>query len=336
VHLTSSPVDWYLIRASGIVAYILLTGAVAIGIGLAGKERLERWPRFALTDVHRFVGMLVGVFVSLHVVTLAIDAFLPFSVSQIVVPFTASYRPVWTALGIVGAELLLALALTNRFRHRLSYRFWRRAHYLNFAVWTAATAHGIGAGTDSASSWNVLLYGVAVALVAGLVARRVARARSAGAYRAGHELLAAAGFAALVVGLLVTVPLGGHTPGARAKASTTAASAPRAVQDTLTGQLVNRSGTTEELVSLTGRGSGSQALLVRVDLLVSARSLDSTSLQLEFLPSGARCTGRVTTVDSYSFGGTCTLPDGSARTVHAQWSATGGTELRGTISAVSA
>jgi methionine sulfoxide reductase heme-binding subunit len=346
IHLTSNPVDWYLIRASGIVAYILLTGAVAIGIGLAGKERLERWPRFALTDVHRFVGMLVGVFVALHVVTLAIDAFLPFSVSQIVVPFTASYRPVWTALGIVGAELLLALALTNRFRHRLSYRFWRRAHYLNFAVWAAATAHGIGAGTDSASSWNVLLYGVAVALVTGLVVRRVARARGGGAYRAGPELLASAGFAALVVGLLVTVPLGGHGVGghgvggqsaaARAKSSTTAATAPRAVQDTLTGQIVNQSGRAEELVSLTGRGAGSSALLVRVDLLASAQSLDSTSLQLEFLPSGTRCTGTVTKVASSSFDGKCSLRDGSARTVHAEWSGTGGNSLRGTISATTA
>ena len=336
MHLTSSSVDWYVIRASGIVAYILLTGAVAIGIGLGGKERLERWPRFALTDVHRFVGMLVGVFVSLHVVTLAIDSFLPFSVSQIVVPFTASYRPVWTALGIVGAELLLALALTNRFRHRLSYRFWRRAHYLNFAVWTAATAHGIGAGTDSASSWNVALYGVAVALVTGLVARRIARARGGGAYRAGHELLIGAGFAALVVALLVTVPLGGNRSSARATSSTPAATAPRAVQDTLTGQIVNQSGATNELVSLTGRGSGSQALLVRVDLLVAGRALGSTSLQLEFLPSGAKCTGTVTNVASYSFDGTCALPDGSPRTVHAQWSATGGRGLRGTISAVSA
>src|SRR5207237_1350541 len=163
--------------------------------GLAGRERLERWPRFALTDVHRFVGLLVGVFVSLHVVTLAIDSFLPFSIGQIVVPFTASYRPVWTALGIVAAELLLALAVP--------YRFWRRAHYLNFAVWAAATAHGIAAGTDSAAGWNVLLYGSAVALVATLVTRRVGRAWRPGTHRAGRELLAGAGFAALVVGLLV-------------------------------------------------------------------------------------------------------------------------------------
>src|SRR6516162_5973150 len=101
MHLTSSPVDWYLIRASGIVAYLLLTAGVALGLGIAGRERIPRWPRFALTDVHRFVGLLVGVFVSIHLVTLAIDSFLPFSLGQIVVPFTSSYRPLWTALGIV-------------------------------------------------------------------------------------------------------------------------------------------------------------------------------------------------------------------------------------------
>ncbi len=337
MHVTSSPVDWYVLRASGIVAYVLLTAAVAIGLGLAGKERLERWPRFAVTDIHRFAGLLVGVFVSLHVVTLAIDAFLPFSLGQLVVPFTSSYRPVWTAMGIVGAELLLALALTNRFRHRLPYRFWRRAHYLNFAVWAAATAHGIGAGSDTAASWNVLLYASAVALVTGLVARRVARSRSGGSSRAGSELLWGAGAAALIVGLLVTVPLGRGGVAAGVKSSRVATAAPRSVQDTLTGQIVNQNGTANQLVSLTGRGDGSTGLLVRVDLLLAGgQSLDSTSLQLEFLPSGMTCTGTVTNVASYSFDGTCTLPDGSPRNVHAEWSSTGGSDLRGTISAVAA
>src|SRR5512146_2087252 len=155
MHLTSSSVDWYVLRASGIVAYVLLTAAVAVGIGLAGKERLERWPRFAVEDVHRFFGTLVGLFLGVHVLSLAIDAFLPFSVADIVVPFHAPYRPVWTGLGIVGVELLLALAVTNKLRNRIPYRFWRRAHYLNFAVWLAATAHGIGSGTDSGAGWSV-------------------------------------------------------------------------------------------------------------------------------------------------------------------------------------
>jgi sulfoxide reductase heme-binding subunit YedZ len=336
MHLTSSPVDWYLIRATGIVAYLLLTAAVALGLGLAGRERIDRWPRFALTDIHRFVGLLVGLFVSLHLVTLAIDSFLPFSVGQIVVPFASSYRPLWTALGIVGAELLLALAITNRLRHHMPYRLWRLAHYLNFAVWAAATAHGIGAGSDSGAGWNILLYTTSVALVAGLVARRIARAQDSGAYRAGRELLVGAGFAALVGGLLVTVPLGAQRATAGGKARTRAAPVPSALRDTLTGEIANQNGAFGQLVSLTGRGSGSSPVLVRVDLLVSRQSLDSTSLQLQFLSSGTTCTGTVTNVEAYGFDGTCTLDDGSARTVHAEWSGSGGSSLRGTITASAA
>ena len=37
MHLTASPIDWYAARAAGIVAYLLLTAVVAIGVGLAGR-----------------------------------------------------------------------------------------------------------------------------------------------------------------------------------------------------------------------------------------------------------------------------------------------------------
>jgi hypothetical protein len=52
---------------------------------------------------------------------------------------------------------------------------------------------------------------------------------------------------------------------------------------------------------------------------VSPRSLDATSLQLEYLPSGDVCKGRVTAIGGTSFGGTCTMPDGSTRHVDASW-----------------
>jgi methionine sulfoxide reductase heme-binding subunit len=92
----------------------------------------------------------------------------------VLVPGTSSYRPLATALGVVALELLAALAVANRYRKRLSYRFWRRTHYLNFAVWALALEHGIASGTDSGTPWGVLLYGVAAAAVAGLATWRVA------------------------------------------------------------------------------------------------------------------------------------------------------------------
>src|SRR5262249_42162460 len=106
MHLTSSPVDWYAARAAGVAAYLLLSAVVALGTTMARRKSLPRWPRFALEDVHRFGGLLVGTFVAIHVVAIAIDSWLPFSIVQIVVPFTARYRPVWVGLGIVAAELL--------------------------------------------------------------------------------------------------------------------------------------------------------------------------------------------------------------------------------------
>ena len=173
MHLTSSPVDWYAARAAGIVAYLLLSVVVALGLVLSGRRQSKRWPRFALEDVHRFAGLLTGTFVALHVATIAIDSYTPFSLTGLVVPFVSSYRPLPVALGIVSAELLVALAVTNRLRNRvLSYRTWRRAHYLGFAVWAAAALHGITAGTDRGSAWLLVLYAASIAAVGGLLAAR--------------------------------------------------------------------------------------------------------------------------------------------------------------------
>ena len=176
MHLTSSPLDWYAARAGGVVAYVLLSAGVALGLAMAGKMTLQRWPKFAIESVHRFVGILAGVFIAIHVVAVAIDAYLPFSLTSLLVPFTSKYRPVWIGLGIVAMELLVALAVTNHYRNtRLSYQTWRRIHYVNFVVWGAATLHGVGSGTDRSSPWLMAIYAVAVATVCGLVTWRVAR-----------------------------------------------------------------------------------------------------------------------------------------------------------------
>jgi DMSO/TMAO reductase YedYZ heme-binding membrane subunit len=79
----------------------------------------------------------------------------------------------------VATELLLALAITNHYRKRLSYGFWRRAHYLNFAVWGLALIHGIAAGTDRTAAWASLTYIGAAAAVAGMVAWRALNVRPA-------------------------------------------------------------------------------------------------------------------------------------------------------------
>ena len=193
---------WYVARAGGMVAFGLLTTTIALGLVMSGRARLKRWPRFAVEDVHRFASLLTWCFVGIHALALLADTYLPFSVSDLLVPGTAPYRPLATAFGVVAFELLAALALANLLRGRLRHRVWRRMHYLNFAVWLLALGHGVTAGSDSDTAWALTVYVLAAGLVAGLTAWRILSLRSAGvwAVRLGSPIaaLAAADLAILL------------------------------------------------------------------------------------------------------------------------------------------
>jgi sulfoxide reductase heme-binding subunit YedZ len=304
MHLTSSPAIWYAARASGVAAYVALSIVVSLGLALGGKAQNRRWPRFSLEDVHRFGGLLVGSLIGVHVLTIAADSFLPFSLTQLLVPFAAAYRPFWTGLGIAAAELLLALAITNRYRKRLPHRFWRTAHYLNFAVWTLASLHGLMSGTDRGAWWLALIYGAAVATVLVLLLWRF------GGLVLRSPRVATAG-AMVVVGLplFIVGPLR-HSPPPWDAAH---------VNEKLTGQVIRNGTDLQQIVSFVGQAKGPEKLLVRADLLTSSQSVESTSLQLEYLPSGHICRGHVTEIGGTSFSGTCRLPNGEGRTIDASW-----------------
>jgi len=170
-------VAWYAIRAAGMVAFLGLTTSVLVGVLLAGRARLPRWPRFAVEDVHAFAGTLTWTFVAVHAVTLLVDDYFSFSLAGVLVPGAAPYRPLATAGGVIAAWLLLAIGVTNRLRKTLPYSVWRRAHYANFAVWALALVHGIAAGTDTGSVWATAAYALATGAVAGATAWRIVRAR---------------------------------------------------------------------------------------------------------------------------------------------------------------
>jgi len=322
--MTASPLDWYAARAAGIVAYLLLTVVVLIGLTLSGQLRRRDWPRFAVTDVHRFGGLLVAVFVSIHVLTIALDSYTPFSLSQLLVPLRSDYRPLWTALGIVAAELLVALAVTNALRTRIPYLWWRRIHILNVVVWGAATVHGIGAGTDSRSVWMVLTYIVAVSSVLAGIVWRTARRRLAP--RAVGGLAGAAG----LLGIAAVLALAA-TPHSSAAHPGTVAPATR-FTDSFGGSLTRIDGAAGSMLSVLGRGTGTRAVLLRIDLVTSdGQSISGTALQLEDITSGSICTGTISSVNAGGFAGACRFTDGSSRAVSGVWRLSAG-QLSGSLS----
>ncbi len=311
--LTRSPLDWYTARAAGIVAYLLLSTVIVVGLSLAGQLRLNGWPRFAVTDVHRFGGLLVATFVSLHVATIAIDSYTPFTLTALLVPLESHYRPLWTAIGIVAAELLLALGLTTLLRSHIPYRWWRRLHVLNLLVWAGATIHGIGSGTDSSASWMIGIYVVAVAAVLAALGWRLLPRRD------NPMLVGGLAGATCVVALAAVLGLGALT-----KATTKHATPPSSFADSFQGSLSQQNGPGGALVSVIGNGSGSRRVLVRVDLVTTdGSSVSDTALQLDDLKTGELCSGTVSTVTSSGLAGNCTFPNGSLRTVSLAWTISG-------------
>ena len=171
--MTTDNLTWVAARASGMVGYVLVTAAIAFGIALSLKVRSVTWPRFVTTEVHRRISLLALVFTAVHGVTLWLDPFMAFSPLEVVVPFTSHYRGAWIAFGILAGDLMLALWLSERLQRRISYAWWRRLHYLTFAVWAMVTIHGLASGSDTRTVWGAALYGSGTLLVLGLLFYRL-------------------------------------------------------------------------------------------------------------------------------------------------------------------
>ena len=204
-------VAWYADRAAGMTALVLLTLSVCLGIALAGRARSQRWPAFAIEEVHRYLGLLTGTFIGIHALAILFDSYVPYSLEQLIVPGAAPSRTMAVAAGVLSAELLAALAVTNHYRKHLSFRFWRRAHYLNFGVWILALGHGIAAGTDSDQPWATYLYASCAAAVAGFFAWRHLVKRTLASWELTAWLAASAILGGELVVALTYGPLGHHS-----------------------------------------------------------------------------------------------------------------------------
>ncbi len=178
---------WYLTRGTGLVALILLSASVVLGVVNISRWGPPRWPRFATAGLHRNVSLLVVAVLAIHIVTAEADTFAPVGWLSVVVPFASPYRPVWLGLGTLAFDLILALVVTSVLRGRLGYRAWRVVHWAAYLSWPVAVLHGLGTGTDTRLGWVLLITVVCVAAVLGAIGWRLvhgwpshARARLAG------------------------------------------------------------------------------------------------------------------------------------------------------------
>jgi methionine sulfoxide reductase heme-binding subunit len=170
-HLIAAPFTsgssllWYSTRATGIVALVLLTGTVMLGIVGTARAASVRWPRLVTAGLHKNLALTSIALVGVHVLTTVLDPYAAISMVAAFVPFSSPYRPLWLSLGAVAFDLLLAVIVTSLLRDRLKHRSWQLVHLLVYVSWPIALWHGLGTGTDTRLAWVLGINVVCVAAV---------------------------------------------------------------------------------------------------------------------------------------------------------------------------
>jgi methionine sulfoxide reductase heme-binding subunit len=156
---------WYVGRGSGVVSLLLLTVVMVLGVGSRSGRAAFGLPRFAVVALHRSASLMAVAFLAIHVVTLWLDPLAELRLVDLVLPFDASYRPLWMGLGTLGLDVMAAVVVTSLLRRRIGVRAWRAVHWLAYVSWPVAALHTIGTGTDRSAWWLVVLTGLSIAAV---------------------------------------------------------------------------------------------------------------------------------------------------------------------------
>lgn len=201
--MTDARLLWWIDRSAGLVSLVLLTLVLVLGVFATGRAGLA-W-RVVVQRLHRELPLVASVLLAVHIGTAVVDAFVPLSPLDVLVPFVAGFRPLWIGLGTLAVDVLVVLVVTSLLRTRLGHRSWRVVHWTAYALWPLAVVHALGSGSDMHGQ-TVHRVGLAcIALVGGAAGWRLV----AGSAPAVVRL---AGLVVLLVALAVGAGWAAHGP----------------------------------------------------------------------------------------------------------------------------
>lgn len=172
--MSETPLLWYLNRSTGITLVVVLSLSVALGVltlrGRAAGDGGGRVPRFVTQALHRNLALGGLVLLAAHAVTAVADGYVDIRWWHALLPWGGRYQPVALALGTLGLDLMVAVAVTTALRARLGHRAWKLVHLGAWPAWIAGVAHGVLIGTDlgvtgPARTWALAPSVAAVAIV---------------------------------------------------------------------------------------------------------------------------------------------------------------------------
>ena len=145
---------WLLISsASGIVALVLISASVVLGLAMAARVLTRPGHKRTAARLHEHLALAGLTAIGGHGLALLGDRWLKPGWQGLTIPFALHYRPAFTGIGIIAGYLALLLGPTNYLRRRIGARRWRTLHRATVIVWVLSAVHALGAGTDGAKLW---------------------------------------------------------------------------------------------------------------------------------------------------------------------------------------
>ena len=144
---------WALGRGTGVVALVMFTLSLVLGVVARSGRPLPGLHRFGTSDLHRTAALTGTGLVAVHLGILLFDPYAQLRVVDFVLPFLASYRPVWLGLGTLAVDTLAVITVVSLLRHRLGPRAFRLVHWATYVLWPVALLHGLESGTDAGTAW---------------------------------------------------------------------------------------------------------------------------------------------------------------------------------------
>lgn len=174
---------WLASRASGVVALVLISLSVLMGLTMAARVMRRPKLKRTVSRLHQHVAITALCAIAVHGLTLIGDPWLHPGIAGIAVPFRLRYRPEATGLGILAGYLAALVGPSFYIRRHFGPARWRKLHRLSALVWLMSAVHTLGAGSDAGRLWLRCLVLAPVMPLAYLVVRRALRgsARTAGA-----------------------------------------------------------------------------------------------------------------------------------------------------------
>jgi Predicted ferric reductase len=163
---------WTTTRASGMTSYLFLFLSTVAGI-MMGSRLINNKAKPIVLNVHQTAGWFGFLFGMIHGSVLLFDDYVGYSLSELLIPFTADSHPILTGLGTLSFYTAFLVILSSDLMKKLGRKVWKLTHLLAFPGYFMSLVHGLLIGSDSQYPWAQAMYGTTGIMVGALTGYRM-------------------------------------------------------------------------------------------------------------------------------------------------------------------